>query len=297
MCVSPKGVCVFVFAHIGKDTTGAVTSCQWRINALNPSNALRVICICMHGSKHVHTHMHTHTLFYSWCVLFVLLYLSSCYEAYHLGFLQCWRPRGWKQKTNTVWCVQFFYCQTQKKEPLKNPESKMQNVIASSIVFKRSLSPQCFLLLCVIHGELLGSLSLTQLQWGIIGREIELWDTELCNRWDLSPFYNLLSFHNSYFQLLPLPSGREWGTRQMTELALALSSISCRKQLHRKQLKYWNVCLTGCGLNVDMYFFGICTCMFLCISTFVPVTATCLCSWTTSRIWLMTCTVSWGAAM
>lgn len=175
----------------------------------------------------------------------------------------------------------------------------MQNVIASSIVFKRSLSPQCFLLLCVIHGELLGSLSLTQLQWGIIGREIELWDTELCNRWDLSPFYNLLSFHNSYFQLLPLPSGREGGTRQMTELALALSSIIRRKHLHRKQLKYWNVCLclTGCGLTSTCTSFGIYTCMFLCISTFVPVTAACLCSWSTSWIWLMTCSGSWGAAM
>lgn len=49
-----------------------------------------------------------------------------------------------------------------------------------------------------------------------------MWDTELCNHWDLSPFYNLLSFHNSYFQLLPLPSGTEWGTGRVIERALSL---------------------------------------------------------------------------
>lgn len=86
----------------------------------------------------------------------------------------------------------------------------MQNVIASSITFKSGLSSQCCTKLCFIHGELLSLLSFTQPQWGIIGWRIELWDTVLCNHWDLSPFYNLLSFPNSCFQLLPLPSGREW---------------------------------------------------------------------------------------
>lgn len=49
-----------------------------------------------------------------------------------------------------------------KKKKKKHPGSEMQNVIASSIMFKRTLSLQYFPLLCFIHRELLGLLSFTQ---------------------------------------------------------------------------------------------------------------------------------------
>lgn len=90
--------------------------CQWRINALNTLNALRVICICMHGSKHVHTHMHTHcSPLFLVCVVctfmsFLLLWGLS------LGLSAVLAPQGMeKEDKHSLMCSIFLLSATGKR--------------------------------------------------------------------------------------------------------------------------------------------------------------------------------------
>lgn len=150
----------------------------------------------------------------------------------------CQSPGGQEKKTNMVWCGRIFSHQRIEKGKIKGkeslkkekqPESEMQNVIASSITFKSGLKSQFFPLPCFIHGGLLSLMSFTQPQWGIIGWGIGLWDTVLCNHRDLSPFYKLLSFCNSCLQLLPLPSRSEGDWLTATLLWLPPRSVATGK--------------------------------------------------------------------
>lgn len=158
---------------------------------------------------------HTHA-FSPMCVLFMCFYVFTFVITRAFG--SAGAPGSRKRRLTQFDVVEFSPIRElktgnkRKGEPLrkqKQPESEMQNVIAFSITFKSGLLSQCFAPLRFIHRTLLCLLSLTQPQWGIIGWRIGLWDTVPRNRWDLSPFYNLLLFPNSCSQLLPLPSGRE----------------------------------------------------------------------------------------
>lgn len=162
-------------------------------------------------------HILKHTRFLS----FLLAGFVCCMYAF-MSFLLLSRglsaaciPGDAKKKTNMVWCGQISCHWKLRGREKKNKswtethlDSEMQNVIAFSIFFwKNSVITILFLAMRYTWG-ILGVLFFTWVQWRFIDRGIKLWDTELCNSWDLSPFYKLLSIHNSHLKLLPLPSGK-----------------------------------------------------------------------------------------
>lgn len=114
-----------------------------------------------------YTSAHTFPLLSPWCVCVLFM----CFYVFPLVISWAFCSAGTLgdgKRRQTWFDVVEFFChrrmRKRKRSLKKNPESEMQNVIASSIKFKRTLSSQCFSLSCFIHGELLGLLSFTQLQ-------------------------------------------------------------------------------------------------------------------------------------